>query len=416
MGKHPKLVGCLVLLGSVFLFSTSGFSASNLACAFLLGEIRTSGDIVTPQRTEEALLEGSIVLERPGGAGPGWLLSQLNLIVPQGIRTPKGLSGVIGLSLLDSPAKVEYDEKSGRIQAEFTMELHYPLIDEVKGFLEATEKGCTVFYSYTETMKGALEGNIRGDLRQGKEVYLEGKLSLSLSKSVLGQVRAVEIWLKKVALVCGAQRVDIVKIQPVFVRKGSDTSGKSFSELMAGAQEMWGRCGGVRCVAFEVLPPRYVTNSNFWIIDSESEGWQFARTVNVPDAIEVFVAAEFSKDLALGTGGGWCSSGGTASAKIVTNDLQLAVPCDWCRECGDVNYYHLAHELGHALGLCHPAGDCPDWRPRGSRNSVMEPSGFCADNPDRQSAHNCREAINPLFRAVILLGKVPCPATPDIRD
>jgi len=296
------------------------------------------------------------------------------------------------------------------------MELHYPLIDELKGFREVSGKGCTVFYSYTETMQGVLEGWIRGDLRRGKGVYLEGKVSLSLSKSVLGQVRAMEIRLRNVALVCGAQRIDVIKVQPVFVRNGSSTSGRSFSELISRAQEMWGRCRGVRCISFQVLPPRYVNNPDYWVIDSKSEGWRLARTVNVPDAVEIFVAAEFSKDLALGTGGGWCFSLGTASAKIVTNDLQLDVPCDWCRECGDVNHYHLAHELGHALGLCHPYGDCPAGRPRGSRDSVMKPSGFCADNPDHQSARNCRAAMNPLLHVAIHVGKVTCPDYPDIRD
>jgi len=418
VGGRLKAAVLWGILGSVLLFFAAS-GASRLACAFLLGELRTSGRVTTPRGVEEALLEGSIVLEFPEKAGP--FLAQLNLIVPRGVRTPKGPSGVIGLSLLDPPVTVWYDEKTGEVYAEFKAELHYPLIDRVKGFRKVQEGGCLQVFSYTEAMEGVLKGRIRGDLRRGKEVSLEGTLSFSLSRSVLGQVKAMEVPLRALALFCGTQWVDFLKIQPVFIRAGGKTSGWSFPALMDGAREIWGRCGGVRCIAFEVLPPRYVNDPDYWVIDDWDEGYALMDEVEVPDAVEVFVVGEFSKELTfgigmLGTGGGWCSSSGTASAKVITSDLQLDVPCDWCSPCGDVNYYHLAHELGHALGLCHPTGSCPSWRPRGSDDSVMEPSGFCADNPDVQSAHNCREAINPLLRASLYIGKRACTGSPDIRD
>ncbi|MCD6540834.1 hypothetical protein J7K76_03245 [Candidatus Bipolaricaulota bacterium] len=146
------------------------------------------------------------------------------------------------------------------------------------------------------------------------------------------------------ALFCGAQWVDILKIQPVFIRAGGKTSGWSFSTLMDGAWEIWSRCGGVRCIAFEVLPPRYVNDPDYWVVNDWDEGYALMDEV-------------------------------------------LDVPCDWCSPCGDVNYHHLAHELGHALGLCHP-----------------------------KSAHNCREAINSLLRALIYIGKRACTGSQDIRD
>jgi hypothetical protein len=42
----------------------------------------------------------------------------------------------------------------------------------------------------------------------------------------------------------------------------------------------------------------------------------------------------------------------------------------------------------------------------------MEPSGFCCDNPDLQSALNCRNTGNPL----LYWGRSLCTETPDILD
>jgi len=76
-----------------------------------------------------------------------------------------------------------------------------------------------------------------------------------------------------------------------------------------------------------------------------------------------------------------------------------------------VNHYHLAHELGHALGLGHPGTSSADLV-AGTSSSNMEPSGFCCDNPDVQSVHNCRSVANPLlfWRSSI------CRGASDIRD
>lgn len=142
--------------------------------------------------------------------------------------------------------------------------------------------------------------------------------------------------------------------------------------------------------------------------------------MNVADAVEVFVVERM--DFACDWGGGACSSSGTAAAKVVTCDQQLEIPdpcpclglcpsaCPPCQT-GDVNYYHLAHELGHALNLAHP-GDWGRSLVPGTAGSNMEPSGFCCDNPNVQSARNCRAASNPL----LYWGRSICRGTPDIHD
>lgn len=98
-------------------------------------------------------------------------------------------------------------------------------------------------------------------------------------------------------------------------------------------------------------------------------------------AVEVFFV-EVSDPVGL-HGGGVCYSGGTANTKIITYDTNLPI-----------NLYNLAHELGHALNLSHPPGNS-------TPGSLMEPSGFCADNPALMSNQNCDNASNPLFYYVL---------------
>ena len=84
-------------------------------------------------------------------------------------------------------------------------------------------------------------------------------------------------------------------------------------------------------------------------------------------------------------GGGATWSSGTTNAKIVTGDNQLPV-----------NQNHLGHELGHVLNLDHPGTASGSLIP-GCDNTIMEPSGFYADNPDAQCPSNCSNATNPLI-------------------
>jgi hypothetical protein len=62
-----------------------------------------------------------------------------------------------------------------------------------------------------------------------------------------------------------------------------------------------------------------------------------------------------------------------------------------------VNQNHMAHELGHVLALGNP-GNSGDNLVDGCAGSVMEPSGFFADNPGVQCDANCQNDSNPLLR------------------
>jgi len=104
-----------------------------------------------------------------------------------------------------------------------------------------------------------------------------------------------------------------------------------------------------------------------------------------PECIEVFFAPKFDPSSTFG--GGACWDSGTANAQIISSDEQ--VPCG-------VDRTHLAHELGHALGLLHPGDGHPVYAD-GSTGSLMCGSGWKRDNPRRNSKDNGENSVNPLL-------------------
>lgn len=171
-------------------------------------------------------------------------------------------------------------------------------------------------------------------------------------------------------------------LQPVFISGSGSTppTGSDFYPLLARANQIWAKC----CVQFRAKCPKYVSNQNYRI-STQAEATAFKDEVSVSDAIEVFMVERLDPETLWG--GGATFSSGTASAKIVTGDNQLP---------GNDN--HLAHELGHVVGLGHPGN--PNGLVDSCPGSVMEPSGFFADNPEFQCRFNCRMAANPLLTSL----------------
>jgi hypothetical protein len=355
------------------------------------------------------------------------VLSRLNL-VSKGVPTENGESGVIGLSLAASGFQLEYNPRTGEVGGEFETILHYELIDRVRGYREQECKGeCDLFEPYTERMIGKLSGKFAEplELAEKGEARFEGELTLELSSRVLGVVHRIYVVIVVIVDWTVFQPADVLRIQPVFIGSGAsdpNVTGTAFNTLMNNAHNMWNRCGSVRCIKFVVNEPIYINNSAYRVLDSSSEAANLRAEVSVANAVEVFVVERMSTSLACSWGGGACFSSGTASAKIVSCDQQMAVPCPcpsactgYCPcgacLCGAINPYHLAHELGHALNLAHPPGPSSGLAAT-TVNSIMEPSGFCCDNPNAQSAKNCRNASNPLL---FLLFSI-CSGSPDIND
>ena len=401
---------------------------------YLAANFTEQCSVLTDQKDEiETTVSGMVgfrVVSSPQGdltMSLGWL----NLVV-KGVPTEMGDSGLIGLTLAAPEYETTYDSSTGRLTTVFSSNLHYELIDQAKGYQQLEPEGENdMFLPYTEEMTGNLTGAFPKDLRavDGESAHFAGEVELLLdySSSELGSLMRIkcpiETWLLWRMTFCEA-----INIQPVFIGTGPtdpDRTGTAFDDLMTKADELWDRCGTVRCLKFVVLDPIYVDEPAYKVLDDNTEATNLRAEVNVDDAVEIFVVREMSTALACAWGGGASFSSGTESAKIVSCDQQLSVPCpcpvscqSYCpcggcgvddSTCGAVNPYHLAHELGHTLDLYHP----PD--ASSTADSIMEPSGFCCDNPDVQSAKNCRNAANPLLYASLCISTA-CSGSPDIND
>jgi len=380
----------------------------------------------TREGRREAPTFGTIRFEViPGEKGALQVELRTLNVVSEGFKLDQGPTGTIGLSLAGDPVGLEYNARTGEVSGAFEGHLHYGLIDRIRGYREQDCKGeCDRYESYVETVRGEIKGRFSDLLQPATEGKLEFEceLTFELAEEVLGSIRRFTAIIVVVIDWSSFESSDVLRIQPVFVGTGpsdATASGTAFNTLMNYSHDMWNRCGSERCLKFVVNEPIYVNNNAYKVLDSESEAIAFKGTVDVANAVEVFVAKEMSTGLACSWGGGACFSGGTASSKVVSCDQQMSVPCPcpsactgYCPcgscLCGAINPYHLAHELGHALDLPHPSGS---WS-TSTVTSIMEPSGFCCDNPNLQSAKNCRNAANPLLYSSMSI----CSGSPDISD
>ncbi|MFL0804067.1 MAG: hypothetical protein K6L81_10120 [Agarilytica sp.] len=130
---------------------------------------------------------------------------------------------------------------------------------------------------------------------------------------------------------------------------------------------------------------------------STSEAYDVMDTVDDDDCVEVFFV-EGDNGMHNNWGGGASFWGGESYTKIISSDGNVDA---------GVDFNHLAHELGHSMDLPHPTAFNSS-----STNTLMCPSGFANDNPDRNSQENEDNLSNPLFTFALKLVS----AGPDCAD
>jgi hypothetical protein len=138
-------------------------------------------------------------------------------------------------------------------------------------------------------------------------------------------------------------------------------------------------------IVFEIRDWKTLLAGDYWVLSS-SEAGALRALVDDDDCIEVFFVYSFDPVDQWGGGATWGS--GTASAKIISSDGNAR---------GGVDFTHLAHELGHVLGLRHPDDAATASAQPASSGTLMCPSGYLNDNPHINSQENEDLLSNPLL-------------------
>ena len=235
-----------------------------------------------------------------------------------------------------------------------------------------------------QRIQGKLDLNLNAERTQYEKFEFRG-FNVQLHRAAFLDLELAWIYLFEVAQRLCVQPVRLLRFSwfgfsPLFQLSGA---GLPFGE--PGARTEWRKAD----VVFNIRDWKMLWASTYWEMDSTEAAGLFAQ-VDDDDCIEVFFPYDFDPD-ALWGGGGTLGSG-TASSKIVSSDGNAR---------GGIDLTHLAHELGHVLGLRHPGAAATASAVPASSGTLMCPSGYLNDNPRVNSQENKNLISNPLLTFAI---------------
>lgn len=137
----------------------------------LVGNIeKAKGTVTTDMGVQDVVFRGQIAFRAvPDKQGMlSLVLTRLNLL-NSGVKTTRGKTGVIGLSLARSAYATVYSVMDGTLKATPRLTLHYPLIDRIKGYRSQDMAEGGHFIPFTEKMKATLKGKLPQDLKLAKD-------------------------------------------------------------------------------------------------------------------------------------------------------------------------------------------------------------------------------------------------------